>query len=1116
MHLSYASTSKGVLNVRAGDVLLLGNAQRSGLTFRSEAYAWLVGAHPDLGFESPFGISTSDGAYLCDATQQPLYMYATDGSVTVGSRGTVSLQSVHYPRDSALFGAWARLQSSSLALPALQAGGGGSDVSNAIRRSSATSVAVTFVPEGVEFDHARSSAVYNWEIFFHIPWVIAKRLGENKRYSEAQRWYHTIFDPTLGRGQTQAAGLFAWRCRPLREALERDQSLFELLADRNRLDQQVQAWEDQPFQPHALARYRLRSYAAAILQEYIENLLSWGDDIARRNTLEAVNEATQLYVLAANLLGPRPAAPVPGTARKPETFSRLTDFDSLSNPAAAALSIGAVPLNGGSGTSATPNLDLRYFCIPANDVLMDLWARVEASLQRVRSGAVGSLFGPPLDPAILVRAAAMGLDISDVVAGLSEPSVPYRYVATAQKAAQLCSEVKALGTALLAAIEKRDAEELSLLRSRHERALAVLQRDVRQKQVAEAEAQLSVLSSTREGAVERLRHFRELLASNDLAPPVRNARVARIEPVTSRSAESFFDVDARQLGLSQREIAHLKLSNVANNFALTASTISALAATGHFVPNFSWGLTTPTIPPVPSPSTSISYGGSNVGQGLSAFSTVFQALSANASYQASASATVAGHERRRDEWAHQHNVIAAEIEQIDRQMEAAALRRDIAAAELDYQIAASANATEVEDYLRGKFSSAQLYHWMIRQLSGVYFRAYQVALELAKAAQRTFDRELAVENPSQFIRPGYWDNLREGLLAGEQLALDLWRMDAEYLRSNVRELELTKSLSLAILDPLALINLRLTGRCSFRIPEVVFDLDFPGHFLRRIKFVSVSVPCVVGPYTGVPGTLTLSRSFTRATSSLAAGPAPDGFPPATASIATSSGQADAGMFEANLRDERYLPFEGAGVADSEWKFELAGDFRAFDYSTISDLVLQVRFTARAGSPTFENDVRGRLKSALNAYSVLGQTTGGLWRAFSLRHEFPSTWAALMAGAPERQVLALDASRFGALLRDSTLHVEELKGFAMLKEALGNSPAPQLNFVHGPATARKTVAISMDQPVAGYPLGLQGSKLLTQAAPMSIGSAQLTLDVRLAGLQPEKLDDLFVCFRVKLA
>jgi hypothetical protein len=41
------------------------------------------------------------------------------------------------------------------------------------------------------------------------------------------------------------------------------------------------------------------------------------------------------------------------------------------------------------------------------------------------------------------------------------------------------------------------------------------------------------------------------------------------------------------------------------------------------------------------------------------------------------------------------------------------------------------------------------------------------------------------------------------------------------------------------------------------------------------------------------------------------------------SIATSSGQADSGLFELNFRDERYLPFEGAG-AISRWRLELSG------------------------------------------------------------------------------------------------------------------------------------------------------------------------------------------------
>lgn len=56
------------------------------------------------------------------------------------------------------------------------------------------------------------------------------------------------------------------------------------------------------------------------------------------------------------------------------------------------------------------------------------------------------------------------------------------------------------------------------------------------------------------------------------------------------------------------------------------------------------------------------------------------------------------------------------------------------------------------------------------------------------------------------------------------------------------------------LDPLALMELRNTGECEFDVSEVLFDLDFPDHYFRRIKSVSVSVPCVVGPYSSVSGT----------------------------------------------------------------------------------------------------------------------------------------------------------------------------------------------------------------------------------------------------------------------
>jgi hypothetical protein len=52
-------------------------------------------------------------------------------------------------------------------------------------------------------------------------------------------------------------------------------------------------------------------------------------------------------------------------------------------------------------------------------------------------------------------------------------------------------------------------------------------------------------------------------------------------------------------------------------------------------------------------------------------------------------------------------------------------------------------------------------------------------------------------------------------------------------------------------------------------------------------------------------------------------------------------------FELNFRDERYLPFEGAGVI-SRWRIQLAKKFRQFDYDTISDVMLHLRYTAREG------------------------------------------------------------------------------------------------------------------------------------------------------------------------
>ncbi|WFO15786.1 hypothetical protein M601_018975 [Cellulophaga baltica 4] len=101
-------------------------------------------------------------------------------------------------------------------------------------------------------------------------------------------------------------------------------------------------------------------------------------------------------------------------------------------------------------------------------------------------------------------------------------------------------------------------------------------------------------------------------------------------------------------------------------------------------------------------------------------------------------------------------------------------------------------------------------------------------------------------------------------------------------------------------------------------------------------------------------------------------------------IVTSNAQNDDGMFESNFRDERYLPFEGAGVI-SLWDLELP-DFRQYDYSTISDVIIHISYTAVAEEGEFKKDVIAEYKSLLNNASEQG-----LFRLFDLKHDFPNEW-----------------------------------------------------------------------------------------------------------------------------
>src|SRR5690606_38119661 len=109
-------------------------------------------------------------------------------------------------------------------------------------------------------------------------------------------------------------------------------------------------------------------------------------------------------------------------------------------------------------------------------------------------------------------------------------------------------------------------------------------------------------------------------------------------------------------------------------------------------------------------------------------------------------------------------------------------------------------------------------------------------------------------------------------------------------------------------------------------------------------------PAVAEPYVSVGAMLTLLEDSTRIDASLTGGYVRSDEDSRfrddwaeTQWIATSRGRDDSGMFELQLRDEKLLPFEGAG-AISTWRIELP-EVRQFDYRTITDVELELRYTA---------------------------------------------------------------------------------------------------------------------------------------------------------------------------
>jgi len=858
---------------------------------------------------------------------------------------------------------------------------------------------------GVDFTRGGAYAAYNWEVFFHAPMLIAAKLTAEHRFEEAMRWYHRIFDPTSTDGPE--APQRYWVTRPFFENSSEDyrqQRIESILGDIGDHLEELRAWKNNPFSPHTIARYRPVAYQKTIVMKYLDNLIGWADQEFRRDTLESINQAVLLYTLASELLGRRPEK-VPPAEREDKSYTQLTEdsaLDPFGNQDVAAILEGFAPPLGdppGPGLGEPlPHLEVQYFGIPVNDKLIGYWDTVADRLFKVRNslnieGVFRQLplFEPPIDPGMLVKAAAAGADLSSILGLFTATDTRYRFPVLANRAVNLCAELRALGEKLLRILETRDAESLALLRSSQEVILNQAIEAVRELQGDEAVASRASLEAGRDAL---------------------NTRISFHGSVPRMNGEEIAGVVMQTLGLVGNAVS---------------AVMSGIAGSMNLIPDFSIGIAgfggSPTV--------SMSIGGSNISGFMANTAAMVNGFAGMLHTGAGMAQAQGRYSREFEDHLFNRDLAANELVQLEAQIAASQIREQIAAAELANHLQIIADSEAVEEYLRTKYTNVQLYDWMLARVSTVYFQAYQIAFDVAMLAQASYQFELA-EPDASFIQFGYWDSLRKGLLAPERLTNDIRRMESSYMELNQRNLEITKHVSLAQIDPLALLALKLTGQATVQLPEWLFDLDYPGHIRRRLKSVALSVPCVVGPYTSVNCTLAVTNNGVRLDDSVAGGygdPLAGGdarfwkSPVPTTVIATSHAVNDRGMFELRFEDERFLPFEGAGAV-SEWTISLPKAHNQFDLGSITDLVLHLDYTARAGGPGLialaVDNLDAVLPTSGAALFVLEEQFGTAWHrmlfpdgeldqelAFALTTEHLPFWAKVRAASEPVKVTAAD-------------------------------------------------------------------------------------------------------------
>jgi hypothetical protein len=866
-----------------------------------------------------------------------------------------------------------------------------------------------------------ANLTYLDEYYYFVPLQLATELQRNGHFVAALDWYRTIYDYTEPPG----------RNRKIWYALVQEQTLANDFA-------RLQDWLLDPLNPHAVARLRFNSYTRFTVLSLIRCFLAYADDEFTRDTAESLERARTLYLTALELLDvaelrqtPNACDAVIGSIEvrlsdpswRPvfaEIIADLGRLDDLPALEAAAAEV-SVALSGedpdevrmarargvvddalaarpagrtfaqvvqerarmhprahaavlahdgmalaareastiaandqrlvlrplpdgpgagspgdgaGNGARGFTARRLRFvydpgvvfqFCIPPNPVVLGLRLRAAINLEKLRTCRNIAGVERQVEPYAAATDTTSGLPVVGADGQLTLPGgialrpTPYRFDALIARAKELVQTAAQIEASLLSAIEKRDQELYNQLKARQDIRLVAAGVRLRELQVREAEGAVALAELHRDRAEFQVQHFEELLD------------------------EGYLLLETLSLVLQ---------GTVAAGYA-TAAVIAALP-----------------------------FSGGNAAQAFGFSVQAIQTLASTLSQWAS-------YERREQEWEFQRDVARFDVRIGVQHVQNAGQHVQVAAQERRISQLQADHAEQGAEFIVNKFSNAELYDWMSDILEEVYAFFLHQATATAKLAlaQLAFERQ---QVPPAVLRDDYWEVPgegvgpegngvspdRRGLTGSARLLRDIQELEQFAFDTQQRRLELSRTISLAHLAPFEFARFRESGIITFATPLELFDRDFPGHYLRQVKRMRVSVIALVPPVQGIRATLTSSRVSRVViggdlfqTVRVERGPE---------QIALTSPRDASGLLDLEAHSELLRPFEGIGV-DTFWEFRMPKAANPFDFATIADVLVTIDYTA-LNSFDYRQQVIRALPETVTSD-----------RAFSFRYQFADQW-----------------------------------------------------------------------------------------------------------------------------